>query len=372
MARPRITPSYRFHKRTGKAIVTFHDANQQRRSVLLPGAFNSKESRSEYQRILNILKANGDPRPGKCEHSRVALSVAELIDRYWQHVESYYRRVDGTITQEVNAMRYTLRPLNYLHGETLAVAFGPANLKEVRELMIHGYLHPDHGNQVPLCRNQINGRIKRIRRMFKWAVENELVDGEVLLRLQAVAPLKLGRSAAKESPGVKPVARAVVELTLPLLRPMIQDMVTVQLETGMRPGELGTERLPCMDAANRILSGMCKKRLLLLAGLLVMLASAGFFVALTLDHRNKSLTYAELEQVKIGMSKCEVETLLRRPGTPIGDDFVWLAEGDSISYALNVAFDADGRVKDVVCLPGMKCHFQPTGILGRIRQWLPL
>jgi integrase len=43
---------------------------------------------------------------------------------------------------------------------------------------------------------------------------------------------------------VKPVARVVVEDTLPLLRPMQADMVRLQLETGMRPGELVVMR-PC-------------------------------------------------------------------------------------------------------------------------------
>ena len=91
MPRARITPTYRFHKRTGKAIVTYYQADRQRRSVLLPGAFNSKESLAEYKRILNILKANGTPRPQEIATVLTVLSVAELIERYWQHVESYYR-----------------------------------------------------------------------------------------------------------------------------------------------------------------------------------------------------------------------------------------------------------------------------------------
>jgi integrase len=138
-----------------------------------------------------------------------------------------------------------------MHGDTVAEDFGPSALKEIRELMIHGYEHPKYASQARLCRIQINRRIKRIRRMFKWAVENELVGGEVLLRLQAVAPLKQGRSAAKESPGVKPVARAVVQETLPLLRPMTQDMVVLQLETGMRPGELVAMRACDIDMSGK-------------------------------------------------------------------------------------------------------------------------
>ena len=37
------------------------------------------------------------------------LTVAELIERYWQHVETYYHHTDGTPTGEVQANRYALR-----------------------------------------------------------------------------------------------------------------------------------------------------------------------------------------------------------------------------------------------------------------------
>ena len=86
--------------------------------------------------------------------------------------------------------------------------------------------------------SQINARVKRIRRMFRWAVENELVPASVLHGLSAVAPLKRGRTEASESAPVQPVARAVVVDTLAVLRPLLADMVQLQLETGMRPGEL--------------------------------------------------------------------------------------------------------------------------------------
>src|SRR5262249_37988927 len=100
------------------------------------------------------------------------LTIAEMISRYWRHVEEYYRHNDGTPTGEVQAMRYALRPLNYLHGQTAAAQFGPSHLKAVRQLLIDSYHHPKYGPQKPLCRTRINAQVKRIRRMFKWAVEN--------------------------------------------------------------------------------------------------------------------------------------------------------------------------------------------------------
>ena len=167
-----------------------------------------------------------------------------MIARYWPWAKGYYRHVDGTPTKEVDGLLHSLRPLKYLYGRTPAGDFGPIALKAVRDLMIHGYDHPKYGAQPALARGVINQRIKRVRRLFRWAVEHKLLSATVLHALQAVPGLKFGRSDARETEPVRPVSRAVVEDTLPLLRPMQADMVRLQLETGMRPGELVIMR-PC-------------------------------------------------------------------------------------------------------------------------------
>jgi integrase len=228
-------PSYRKHQQSGQGIVTLTDAVTGQRKDKLLSKYGTKASRREYARVIARWEANGRRLLASAAGD---ITIVELIDRYWQHVETYYRHPDGTPTGEVQCFTYALRPLKYLHEETLAQDFGPSALKAVRELMIHGYRHPEFGAQRPACRTQINARVKRIRRMFRWAVENELVPAAVLHGLSAVAPLKRGRTEAKESAGVQPVARAVVEDTLPMLRPVLADMVRLQLETGMRPGEL--------------------------------------------------------------------------------------------------------------------------------------
>jgi integrase len=247
--KPRV-PSYRRHKQSGQAIVTLTDAvTGSRRDVLL-GRYGTKASKEEYKRVVLDWEANERRLPGAAPVAD--LTIAELIRRYWQHVEGYYRHDDGTPTGEVQAMRYALRPLNYLHGQTEARHFGPSSLKAVRDLMVRGYEHPCYGTQPPLCRTRINAQVKRVRRMFKWGVENELVTAGVHQALCAVSPLKRGRTEAKESVAVLPVARAVVEDTLPILRPILADMVRLQLETGMRPGELVVLRACDVDMAGPV------------------------------------------------------------------------------------------------------------------------
>jgi integrase len=247
--KPRV-PSYRRHKQSGQAIVTLTDAATGRRRDVLLGRHGTKASKEEYKRVVLEWEANERRLPGAAPTAD--LTIAELIRRYWQHVEAYYRHDDGTPTGEVQAMRYALRPLNHLHGRSEARHFGPSSLKAVRELMIRGYEHPNYGEQPPLCRTRINAQVKRIRRMFKWGVENELVPAAVHQALCAVAPLKRGRTEARESAPVEPVARAVVEETLPILRPILADMVRLQLETGMRPGEVVVMRACDIDMAGPV------------------------------------------------------------------------------------------------------------------------
>src|SRR5262249_7972584 len=62
----------------------------------------------------------------------------------------------------------------------------------------------------------------------------------------------LGRTEARETKPVQPVSRAVVDDTLPLLRPMQADMVRLQLECGMRPGELVVMRACDIDVSGPV------------------------------------------------------------------------------------------------------------------------
>ncbi len=95
-----------------------------------------------------------------------------------------------------------------------------------------------------LSRSTINSRIERVKRIFKWGVENELVDARVFHALQAVEGLRQGRSAAKELPPIRPVPMEDVNAVLPHLGPVVRDMVRLQLLSGCRPGEIVTLR-PC-------------------------------------------------------------------------------------------------------------------------------
>jgi integrase len=95
-----------------------------------------------------------------------------------------------------------------------------------------------------LCRSTINQHIGRVRRMFRWAVAEELLPVTTYQALAAVPGLQRGRCAAKEPRPVRPVADEVVEATLPHVSSTVATMVRFQKLTGCRPGEVCIIR-PC-------------------------------------------------------------------------------------------------------------------------------
>lgn len=161
------------------------------------------------------------------------LSVSEILAAYLDFAEMYYSR-NGKPTSEYVAVRDAVKPVRALYGRTAVRDFGPLALKAVREKMIQ------HG----LARRHINQRINRVRRVFKWGVENELVPSSILEGLRAVAPLKRGRTTAKESPPVRPVPIEHVEEVLPHVSRQVAAMIRLQILTGMRSGEVVLMR-PC-------------------------------------------------------------------------------------------------------------------------------
>lgn len=252
MSRRNHVPKYRRHKQSGQAIVTLTDDLGRRHDVLL-GKYGTRESRAEYARQIAEWEANNHRLPVRSVLVLPAdISVNELAVQYMRHASQHYRRPDGTATKELIEMRYALRPVCHLYGHTSAKDFGPLALKAVRKIMVEGYQHPKHGEQPALSRGVVNHRVNRIRRVFKWAVENEMVPPPLLQGLQAVRGLQRGRSPVRETEPVKPVAEEVVLETLPFMPRPVAAMVQLQLLAGMRPGEVVVMRGIDLDTSGQV------------------------------------------------------------------------------------------------------------------------
>ncbi len=226
---PRLSkslPTYRLHKTSGQAIVTLSG----RRLYL--GKHNTSTSRAEYDRLVSEWLAAGRQLPIE-QPAPSLLTVTELCLRYLAHARTYYRK-NGKPTSELRDILLSLKPLRRLYGKLPAKIVGPKRLKAVRQAMIRS----------DLSRKVINQRIGRIKRMFRWAVEEELITRGVVLRLDRVAGLKAGRCEARETEPIKPIADDRVAATLIKMPPIPADMVRVQRLTGARPDEVCQMR-PC-------------------------------------------------------------------------------------------------------------------------------
>jgi integrase len=77
-----------------------------------------------------------------------------------------------------------------------------------------------------------------VKRIFRWATEQEFVPPSIYHGLAAVSGLRTGRSEAPDNAPVGPVPNDVLNATLAHLSPMHRAMVETQLHAGMRPGEI--------------------------------------------------------------------------------------------------------------------------------------
>jgi hypothetical protein len=193
-------PSYRKHKATGQAVVTLSG-----RDFYL-GPWQSAESKHEYTRLVREWNAAGGVIPGSGGDS---LTIVELLKAFWHHAKLHY----GEESSETQNYSSLIKRVRKAYGKTLVREFGPLRLKGFRQSLV----------DEKLSRTTINHAINRLRRIFKWGVENELVRPEVLAALKCVVGLRFGKSGAKETEPIKPVAEWVVEATLPYCSPQVGD-----------------------------------------------------------------------------------------------------------------------------------------------------
>jgi integrase len=102
-----------------------------------------------------------------------------------------------------------------------------------------------------LCRNEVNKRVGKVKRAFKWAVSEEMVPPSVYHGLQAVSGLRHGRADVRESEPVRPVPDAFVDALRPHLSRQVWAMVQLQRLTAMRPGEVVAMRTLDVDTSGR-------------------------------------------------------------------------------------------------------------------------
>ena len=212
-------PAYCHHRASGQAVVTLNGQDHYL------GPHGTKASRQEYDRLIAEWLQNG--RQLSRDGTGPDITIAELVNAFRKHVETYYVK-HGQQTGEVTSFKYVLKPVLKLYADTPASSFGPLALKATRaEMVSEGWV-----------RTNINRQVGRVRQMFRWGVENEMIPASLHHGMQAVNGLRKGRSDVQESDPVRPVADAYVNAIQPHVTRQVWAMIQLQRLTGMRPGEV--------------------------------------------------------------------------------------------------------------------------------------
>jgi integrase len=228
-------PKLCHHKASGQGVVRLDGRD------FYCGTYGTKEAQAEYDRLAALYLASGrrmPGRPGALDNP----TVTELIARYWDFAKGYYRKPDGSASSELACVKVAVSELRRLAGDLPAREFGPLRLKALQEAMV--------GRK--WVRRSINLHTGRVRRMFAWAVANELLPPDVLAALKAVPGLKAGRCAAPDREPVRPVPATHVEKVLPHLTPPVAAMVQLMALTGMRVSEVAGMRMQDVDRSGEV------------------------------------------------------------------------------------------------------------------------
>lgn len=226
MPRQRRVPGYRLHKPSNLAFVEIRG----RRQYL--GRYDTDESRERYYKLIAESFAPTS-QPRRIERL-AAIQVKQLAAEYLLYARDYYVK-HGKQTSQVAHIVRAVKSLTQLHGSRFVTEFDTLALQEIQNYLIA---------EGRLARPTINRRVRLIRGIFKWGVARQIVPATVWHGLQAVAPLKRGRTQAREPAPIRPIDDATIEATIPFMPPTVAAMVRLQRLTGMRPGEVCTLR-PC-------------------------------------------------------------------------------------------------------------------------------
>ena len=125
-------------------------------------------------------------------------------------------------------------------GDDRIPAFGPARLRDFRASIVAAGNRRSaaKGQFRPVSRGYVNDQVKRVRRIFRWGVENELVEPSILEGLRAVSPLRAGVASVAEREPVAPPSMRNVAASLRHASDTVEAMARLMWLTGMRPGEV--------------------------------------------------------------------------------------------------------------------------------------
>jgi hypothetical protein len=131
-----------------------------------------KQVQDRYDNIIRKFLDYGRKLPS-LEANNSVVSVNQIAAQFLRWAATQY---DDPQKRELDAFKVVIRILRETCGLEPAANFSPKKLKLVREKMIG----------LKWCRNVINRRVQRVKMIFGWGTEEELVPPSVYHGLLAI------------------------------------------------------------------------------------------------------------------------------------------------------------------------------------------
>lgn len=211
-------PKLSFHRPTSR----FYVWQNGKRIYLGRGTNPDKPSLEILARYQEAVRCILSDEPAKPDTVPETLTIVELTAQYFDYAKTIHQ------TGELRGIKSALNHFVRCCGLVEAAKFGPLKLGSFQQYLV-GVGHTRQG---------INKTVKRIRRIFTWAVSVELLPPSIPQALACLPALKRGRTTAPEAPELPAVTDAQISAVLPHLGSRIAAMVMLQRLTGMRPGEV--------------------------------------------------------------------------------------------------------------------------------------
>ena len=198
------------------------------------GKWGTPEAEKNYRRFLAEWAQSNQSASRKVGHKT---SVGELSAAYLDFAE---------VEKEPKAYGHIKTAIAFVVGPYSEIdtdRFGPKALAAVqKEMEMSGRF----------SRGYVNDLVGWVRSAFRWGVGQEMVPAEVETALKYVAPLRKGKTTARESVPREDVPDEIVWRTLPYLFPTVAAMVKVQRYACMRPSEVCRMRVGDIDRSGEI------------------------------------------------------------------------------------------------------------------------
>lgn len=185
------------------------------------GKWDSEEAEKNFRRIVAEWASGVDhDAPGNSSDEGSLLD--DLCFSFLRWAKDYHER------RTYNRFKTAITIMLKLYSGTPVREFGSKKLVILQGQFV----------QAGYARKYVNKLVSCIKGIFSWGTTMEFCTFENYAVLSRVAPLKEGKTSARETTPREAVPDEIVKRTLPFLLPTIADMIKVQRITGMRPSEV--------------------------------------------------------------------------------------------------------------------------------------